>query len=90
MKLGSKTPALMIAILAAGIAPGSVFAMNWEGHEDWMADMPHAIELQAATPETNLPADDYKDCQQTLPGNPYEQIPLKLRKCRAVPGAVGK
>jgi hypothetical protein len=80
-------PLLAVAFLV--LVPNASVAMNWEGHDDWMLDHPAAIELQAAQPETPAPLDSYRDCRETAIGNPYEQIPLTVRKCRPVPTAIG-
>lgn len=83
---------MKFAFLAAAllvVAPSVSLAMNWEGHDDWMLDNPAAIELQAAQPETPAPLDSYRDCRDAAVGNPYEQIPLAVRKCRPVPTAIG-
>ena len=85
MKIGRLSKIALIAILASGLGIAPSFAMNWEGHDDWMVDLPQAIELQAANPETPVPRDGYEDCRPAIRDNPYEQIPLIIRKCRSVP-----
>jgi hypothetical protein len=85
MKLGRFSKVALAAILTTGWGVGPSLAMNWEGHDDWMAELPQAIELQAANPETPAPPDGYEDCRPGLLDNPYEQIPLTIRKCRTVP-----
>ena len=58
------------------------FAMNQEGHEDWMADFPHAIALLEAIPEARpLPSPDCPVSPEMLANNPYEQIPLPRHNC---------
>ena len=55
----------------------TVLAMNWEGHEDWMADHPAAAEFERAVKGAEpLPP---KPCSRVLDrtGNPYEQVPLR-------------
>ncbi len=77
-------PAILIYLLL--ICPGTAFAMNWEGHDDWMEEMapaviyeesaPHAApKPRAACPPATAPAAD----------NPYEQIPLTTPDCPAAP-----
>jgi hypothetical protein len=64
-----KLPALPMLILSA--IPGS--AMNWEGHDDWMADQPAAIEYAASAPKA-LPLPS-RTCPPERPRpltNPYE------------------
>ena len=56
--------------------------MNWEGHDDWLADTPVALELRrqfdgVARPPPSLPLQE--DCQPpssvgVVPANPYEQV----------------
>ena len=75
-----------ILIMLLLICPGTAFAMNWEGHDDWMEEMapaviyedsaPHAApKPRAACPPPTAPAAD----------NPYEQIPLNTQDCPVVP-----
>lgn len=58
-------------------------AMNWEGHDDWMADLPAAIELQEATTPAVLPLRRSPACRADVPRNAYDQIPLATDMCRA-------
>ncbi len=76
---------LVFTAALLGLTPALAVAMNWEGHDDWMVDQPASIELLAAQPETPAPLDTYRDCRKSRADNPYEQIPLSVRKCRAVP-----
>ena len=87
-KIGLMKQTFLLAGLLA-LMPSVSLAMNWEGHDDWMLDNPAAIELQAAQPETPEPLDSYRDCREAAIDNPYEQIPLTVRKCRSVPTAIG-
>ena len=58
------------------------FAMNQEGHEDWMIDFPHAIALLEAIPEARpLPSHRCPVSPEMLANNPYEQIPLPRHRC---------
>ena len=76
--------ALLTCLLIAGSCPAQ--AMNWEGHDDWMADLGPALLYRQAVPEARslplppavCPARD----DETL-RNPYEQIPLQRPDCRA-------
>jgi hypothetical protein len=74
----------LISALAAPlftVSPEAI-AMNQEGHEDWMADFPHAIALLEAIPEARpLPSPDCPVSPEMLATNPYEQIPLPRHRC---------
>jgi hypothetical protein len=80
---------LLIAAICGRIAACPAQAMNWEGHDDWMADLPPAIELQSAMPVTPLPAVPSQTCQSGLQFNPYEQIPLATDICGMISPATG-
>ena len=58
---------------------GTSLAMNWEGHDDWMADMPAALQYDDAHPAAR-PDRTLKVCAANL-DNPYEQVPLRDRNC---------
>jgi len=76
--------------LAAGlfifiwVGSGSALAINWEGHEDWLEDSPHAQELErqfkgraAPLPLTRTEPDCQKrDEVGVVPANPYEPVPM--------------
>jgi hypothetical protein len=76
--------------LAAGLficvsmGSGSALAINWEGHEDWLADSPPALELQRHFDRrvAPLPSNQLKpSCQKRedvgrVPANPYEPVPM--------------
>ena len=71
---------LTVIALLAGTQPA--FAMNWEGHDDWMAEFPPAQAFSDAAPEAKplLP----RDCPigpVVNSENPYEQIPLPRHNC---------
>ena len=71
-------PILVIALVL--LAPcGPAMAVNWEGHDDWLADAPTTRELEANFDGSvaPLPAEP-KPCQPRdsvgeVPANPYEQ-----------------
>jgi hypothetical protein len=71
----------MLAIIALLAGTQSVFAMNWEGHDDWMAEFPPAQAFVDAAPITRpLP----RDCPirpVARADNSYEQIPLPRHNC---------
>jgi hypothetical protein len=71
---------LTVIALLAGTQPA--FAMNWEGHDDWMTEFPPVQEFIDAMPETKLPPP--RDCPAwpvARSDNPYEQIPLPRHNC---------
>lgn len=65
---------------AAFVVATPAFAMNWEGKEDWMAEIPHAQayeeQLPPATPRTT------RTCDPVPSANPYEQVPIPGKNCR--------
>ena len=75
----------LLTCLLIGCA-GPAQAMNWEGHDDWMADAGPALLYKDAVPaartvqrpSTVCPTDGSKEVR-----NPYEQIPLERPDCRA-------
>lgn len=74
----------LIGVLGALLSTVSTnaFAMNQEGHEDWMTDLPHALALLEAIPEARpLPSPDCPVSNEMLANNPYEQIPLPQHRC---------
>ena len=63
---------------------GPALAMNWEGHDDWMADKGPAVVYEQAGPHAIL-VPDASACAGAAPveaANPYEQIPLEGHDCR--------
>jgi hypothetical protein len=71
----------LIAIAYGALMSSPSYAMNWEGHDDWMADLPPAIEFQANAADANLPLRPSDACGSFTPRNPYEQIPLATDTC---------
>jgi hypothetical protein len=75
--------ALALFILIA-MSANPALAINWQGHEDWLEDSPHALELERrfdgrATPLPGTRATP--ECQKreevgTVPANPYEPAPM--------------
>jgi hypothetical protein len=53
-------------------------ALNWEGHDDWMAELPAAVDLDRAHP-VDPPRAKLKPCAK--PANSYDQVPLPGRNC---------
>ena len=67
------------------LCSGPALAMNWEGHDDWMADMEPALTYEQAVPHA-MPRKGQGSCPQTAEQtehNPYEQIPLSAHGCTA-------
>lgn len=65
---------------------GPAHAMNWEGHDDWMADAGPALAYQHAAPHAVIVPETRRSCDGLAApagGNPYEQIPLDRHDCRA-------
>ena len=76
--------ALLTCLLIAGACPAQ--AMNWEGHDDWMADQGPALLYRytgPVVPEVRPPVAGCRPPAGQEQRNPYEQIPLKRPDCRA-------
>lgn len=74
----------LLTCLLIGCA-GPALAMNWEGHDDWMADKGPAVIYEQAVPHAVL-VPDAGACARAAPqdtANPYEQIPLDGPDCRS-------
>ena len=75
---------LTVIALLAGTQPA--FAMNWEGHDDWMSEFPPVQAFIEAAPEAKpLPPRDCSMWPVARADNPYEQIPLPRHSCPALP-----
>jgi hypothetical protein len=73
----------LLTLLLIGCA-GPALAMNWEGHDDWMADNGPAVVFEQSVPHAIL-APEARTCTDAAPAdaaNPYEQIPLNGNDCR--------
>lgn len=72
-----RTPLLVVLLCL----PFPALAMNWEGHDDWMADHPAATALERAAgrarPLPPMPCGE----RPVTNGNPYEQVPLAGDAC---------
>jgi hypothetical protein len=71
---------LTVIALLAGTQPA--FAMNWEGHDDWMAEFPPVQAFIDSAPEAKPPSP--RDCPigpVARADNPDEQIPLPRHNC---------
>ena len=83
----------IITIITLLAAAQPAFAMNWEGHDDWMIEFPPAQPFIEAEPKAKLPAP--RNCSIgpiARAANPYEQIPLPRHNCatpqpRKLPGS---
>lgn len=73
-------PGLFALLLAAGPAE----AINWEGHDDWLADVPPAQELEKhfegsaaplRVPRPELPCVKHEEVGRVA-ANPYDQVPM--------------
>jgi hypothetical protein len=75
-------PGLLLLIL-----PLPAQAMNWEGKDDWMADMEPAVIYEESAPHASPLADSACRAKEQPPAgdNPYEQIPLNRHDCAAEP-----
>jgi hypothetical protein len=75
--------ALLTCLLIACAGPAQ--AMNWEGHDDWMADAGPALLYKDAVPEARTVPPPPAACRavdRREVRNPYEQIPLQRPDCR--------
>ena len=76
--------ALLTCLLIAWSGPA--LAMNWEGHDDWMADLEPAQVYRESVPVARVPPRRAEACPADRPAagaNPYEQVPLAGHDCRA-------
>jgi hypothetical protein len=65
------------------LTAGPSFAMNWEGKEDWLDDLPQAQEFERHVPQARRGT--LKPCATEPSGNPYEQVEIPGKTCVAVP-----
>ena len=72
-----------LALILLLLLPASAQAMNWEGKDDWMADMEPAVIYEEASPHaTPLPdAACAAEPEEKAEKNPYEQVPLARHDC---------
>lgn len=54
-------------------------AMNWEGKEDWLDELPQALAFERELPRA-LPA-PAKPCSAEPNTNPYEQVQIPGKNC---------
>jgi hypothetical protein len=55
-------------------------AMNWEGKDDWMAEIPQAQALEHHLPSALPKATKF--CASAPSTNPYEQVQIPGKNCR--------
>jgi len=80
------------AVLLLWISAVPAFAMNWEGHDDWLEDAAASQAFAATLPGARPPPSP--PCPVTraeVQANPYAQIPLPRHRCgpdhrKALPG----
>jgi len=83
---------LLAFSIGLGLTISAAQAMNREGHDEWMADFPYAVEFEAqVTPGRRVPR-EMKPCVPEamigkVPANVYEQVPLRKHACKAGEGA---
>lgn len=74
------------AAIAIIVLPAPALAMNWEGHDDWMAGTGPALLFELSRPDARpLPSPDCPVTADKLTTNPYEQIPLPHHNCPTRP-----
>lgn len=70
--------AILLVLLAT-----PAFAMNWEGKEDWLNDLPQAQEFEREVPQAK--AGPLKPCRVEPSTNPYEQVEIPGKNCLPSP-----
>jgi hypothetical protein len=81
--LGFKTMLLILFLVSFSGTP-MAFAMNWEGHDDWLTEEAHAQALRTTLPKATPIAKAFPLCaeREVLHAhNPYEQRPLVGINC---------
>jgi len=74
--------ALAVSLAILGIT-GEARAINWQGHDDWLENLPHALELKRNLRDARpRPFEEpaKPQCQERkdlgkVPDNPYEPVP---------------
>jgi hypothetical protein len=77
--------ALIICLLL--FLPASAQAMNWEGKDDWMAEIEPAVIYGKSVPNARPLPDPACPAvpEKTAEHNPYEQVPLARHGCPMAP-----
>jgi hypothetical protein len=65
--------------IACLFAATPALAMNWEGKEDWLNDLPQALEFGDQLPRPQ--AAPLKPCREEPADNPYEQVQIPGKNC---------
>lgn len=76
--------ALAFKLSVVIVASSSTFAMNWEGHDDWLIDEAHAQTLHQNAPKAKPLPQPYPLCAaraELHARNPYEQRPIAGINC---------
>jgi hypothetical protein len=76
---------LLLPCLAALAMPA--FAMNWEGHDESLKDVPGIEAFSSGAEYRPLPSRPCPVTPAQAKSNPYEQIPLSRHDCTPVPDA---
>ena len=81
-----KAPILSLLFITAlhVCAPQKTYAMNWEGHDDWMTEQDHAKRLLNSVPHAKPLTSAFPSCQEREEKharNPYEQRPIAGVNC---------
>ncbi len=69
---------IFIALALISASAPAALALNWEGHDEWMTEMPAAVTYDQAHPEA---AAKWKLKPCAAPQNAYDQVPLPGRNC---------
>lgn len=76
-------PLILILVLPV-CAPQKSYAMNWEGHDDWMTEQEHAKRLLNSVPHAKPLTSAFPSCQEREEKharNTYEQRPIAGVNC---------
>jgi hypothetical protein len=74
---------LRLSVILLILLAAPAFAMNWEGKEDWLDDLPQAQEFEREVPQAK--AGPLKPCRLEPSTNPYEQVEISGKNCRPAP-----
>ena len=75
--------ALLLPLVAGNAM--SAAAMNWEGHDEQLKDVPGIEAFSAGAEHKPLPSPPCPLSWEQVKANPYEQIPLKAQGCTPPP-----
>ena len=75
--------ALACTALCLGLAASPVWAMNWEGHDDWFLDGALIEDFtRSLPPPIAKPMPKCSERELEVRANAYEQIPISGLNCR--------